>query len=1153
MKHETIQTIIGVYLVLVCAAVFAQQPTGSILGIVTDPSGGVVPHAEVTVTNRATQAALKLKTTSAGAYTASSLPPGIYEVRVEVEGFKTTVRILTVEVGRVTTADVQLELGSKTEIVTVEARPVAVNPVQTSIEGVVTTDLIRNLPLNGRNFLDLGQLEPGVQIQDGSALGKEQYAALSIGGSSGRTTRVTLDGVDVSDEMLGAATLNISQDSIQEFQISRGTPDVSTDLTDTGAVNIVTKSGSNAVHGDSFFFMRDSGLAARIGQESAPFDREQIGFNVGGPFVRDKLFWFVNYERNNQDGSVATQIPAFPQFTNTWSVPFDERMVTLRADWNLTPSVRTFFRFNHNWINGVPSGGYSLGGGCLSPYTNQSISNQTVVGLDVSNGRLVHSIRYSYLDFNNRLSEARNQFPGMPATLDPAGRDVTFYFYGQPWPAIVGGNYSTPSRGQQVNQQVRYDGALVSGRHSVRWGANLNVVRTNTWFLWYNSPTIELIVTDATRQAVEAAGQDPRDPLNYPVLDGILGNGLGWMTEIPSLGYPHGGAKNDRFHWYVADSWRPSPRFTLNFGLRYVYEPGQTNHDLGRPALLDDLIPGLSRPVRIDKNNFAPQLGVAWDLTGSGKWVVRAGSGFFYAPNVFNNTPLERGAFLPPGIQPGVVAPPHQPVQDPGTGGIIWDGTCCGGQSFSGLPANTPGLIDAFISAADAFKAASIAASEDFPSGPPLLERTLGVSFGGIFDPSYSTPYSFHLNAGIQRELRPGLILSVDYLYQKGVHSMLTREFNRVGAADTLSIPNALAVMDGLHGDLGCPPGPGGVDCAIASGATISDYGARGLGTCASALPGIPNPCAFPGMNSYFNSLAIVGMQGKSKYNALQAQLRGTMHNLGSVIKDWNVVASYSLSRYAATSWDTASNYNSATYNDNLLSYYGPATLDRTHMLSVANLFTTPLGIRLNSIWRVNSSLPQAVAVPLVSGGPDEVFFTDFDGDGASGEPLPGTNRGSFGRSISNPAKLNQLISSFNKNVVGTFTPAAEALMNAGLFTPSQLVALGAVASGGNPLPLAPADQVMLDSFITTDLRFSRPFKLWRDRITVEPAVEVFNLFNVANYDLPGNLLSPVLGGGVGSINGTTQANRPNRAGFGSGSFAQGIPRAWQLAVRVSF
>jgi len=558
-----------------------------------------------------------------------------------------------------------------------------------------------------------------------------------------------------------------------------------------------------------------------------------------------------------------------------------------------------------------------------------------------------------------------------------------------------------------------------------------------------------------------------------------------------------------------------------------------------------------SRRTRRDKNNFAPHVGTAWDFTGSGKWLVRAGSGVFYAPNISRNLMPERQDFLPPGIGNYVVYPPFLPVQDPGTGETIWNGTCCGGQSMGGLPANTPGLIDAVFEASEAFKTASLAAAAAFPSGATTFERTLRTLY--LYDPSFSTPYSFHFNAGIQHELRPGLVLSMDYLYQRGVHSILGRNSNRLGAADTLSVPNALAVMDRLHGILGCPPGKDGVDCAIASGATISDYGAFGLGICEYASPGFPNPCAFPGLNPNFNLVDILGMQGKSRFNALQVQIRGTFPNLGSAVKNWSLLASYSLSRYAATAEDTASCLSGAVNNDNVMAFYGPSALDRTHMLSVASLFTIPSGFRLNSIWRINSPLAQTVFVPPVSYGPGEIFLTDFNGDGRFGEPLPGTNRGSFGRSITSPAELNQLISSFNNNVVGTFTPAAQALISAGLFTPAQLVALGAVANGGNPLPLAPADQVMLDSFITTDLRIARPFKLWHERISIEPAWEVFNLFNVANYDLPGNTLTGLLSGNVGSISGTTRTNRPNRAGFGGGSFAQGIPRAWQFALRVSF
>lgn len=122
--------------------------------------------------------------------------------------------------------------------------------------------------------------------------------------------------------------------------------------------------------------------------------------------------------------------------------------------------------------------------------------------------------------------------------------------------------------------------------------------------------------------------------------------------------------------------------------------------------------------------------------------------------------------------------------------------------------------------------------------------------------------------------------------------------------------------------------------------------------------------------------------------------------------------------------------------------------------------------------------------------------------------------------------------------------------MNAGLFTEAQLKAPGAVSPQA---VRAPEAQANLDSFITTDVRITRPFKLRGERIKIEPALEIFNLFNVANYDLPGNKLTGTLNGATGSINGTTAADRPNRAGFGSGSFALGIPRAWQLALRVSF
>jgi hypothetical protein len=476
------------------------------------------------------------------------------------------------------------------------------------------------------------------------------------------------------------------------------------------------------------------------------------------------------------------------------------------------------------------------------------------------------------------------------------------------------------------------------------------------------------------------------------------------------------------------------------------------------------------------------------------------------------------------------------------TPGINWISGCSDPRFPAGqCPLGTPGLIDAVLSAWDAFRAAAQVAAANFPSGPTLFEITRSDSLLTPLLPDYQTPYTFQFNIGVQRELRPGLVLSVDYVRHRGLHYPMRRDLNRVGAADTLDVARALVAMDALHGTLGCPSGAAGVDCAIAAGATIGEYVANGLG----------RGQAFPGTNPNFNEMRFVGMQGRSTYNALQVAVRGRLPDLGDSIKNWTLVGSYSLSRLEGSVEDKAmSNFEAPINNDDLFAFFGPTTFDRTHMLSIGSLFEIPGGIRLNSIWHFFSALPQSAFVPQALGGPAEIFFTDFNGDGTVGDPLPGTSRGSYGRNISCGAAFNRVIDAYNSTQAGQLTPAGQSFVNANLFTTAQLEALGAVSS---TVPRPPAGQVCLDSFFTTDVRISRPFKLWRKRLTVEPGFEWFNLFNVANYDLPGNKLSGLLTGAPGSINGTTRANRTNRAGFGSGSFAPGIPRSWQFVLRVSF
>ncbi len=204
--------------------------TGAISGTVTDPQGNAVVGAKVTISNKDTGTSLSLTSSATGGFTTGALAPGTYLVRIESPNFKTSQVPVVVQVGRISTANIALELGSATTIVEVTGSAVQVNEEQATVQDVLTAKDIDQLPVNGRNFLDLATLEPGVQIQDGSTFDptKNGYSSLSFGGRFGRSARVEVDGVDVSDETVGTVTQNIPQSSIQEFQVSQSTLDLST-------------------------------------------------------------------------------------------------------------------------------------------------------------------------------------------------------------------------------------------------------------------------------------------------------------------------------------------------------------------------------------------------------------------------------------------------------------------------------------------------------------------------------------------------------------------------------------------------------------------------------------------------------------------------------------------------------------------------------------------------------------------------------------------------------------------------------------------------------------------------------------------------------------------------------------------------------------
>ncbi len=238
---------IMVLLALVVSA-FGQVPTGTITGTVLDASGAVVPKAAITIKNKATGAERKVESSSDGTFSAPALPAGDYEITTTVQGFRTSIREVTVATGSIITLEMRLEVGQTTEIVTVEGTSSQINYESHTVDGVITRQKIQELPLNGRSFLQLAFLEPGVTVSPGTTSQYNSLFSVSILGGDSNKTAITVDGGNIRNSIEGQTGMNFSQEVVQEFQLSSANYDLSTGITSVGSVNIVTRTGGNEFH-----------------------------------------------------------------------------------------------------------------------------------------------------------------------------------------------------------------------------------------------------------------------------------------------------------------------------------------------------------------------------------------------------------------------------------------------------------------------------------------------------------------------------------------------------------------------------------------------------------------------------------------------------------------------------------------------------------------------------------------------------------------------------------------------------------------------------------------------------------------------------------------------------------------------------------------
>lgn len=767
-----------ILVLLAAAPAHAQTPTGVIVGLVTDPSGAAVAATPIQIVHAATGQRRAVVTSTEGRYVAELLLPGVYLVSIEVTGFKRLETTATVESGTSTTADLRLEIGDLSDGVIVRAAEPRLRSADHHVSGVVRREQIDSLPLNGRNFLELAKLEPGVT---NPFRGGDNRVFVSFLGSGLQTiprigySRAAVDGANIVTPGTAGVLFQVSQDAAQEFQIATANFDASTSMASNGSINIVTRSGGNEPHGSGFLSYRDHHLAAYPGLRRDPanpdpfFRRAQFGAEAGGPIRTDRLFFFVAYERHDQKGVASIQSPA-PEFTSRggiFATPYVGNQFTVRTDGRLTPNHTAFVRYTHD-------GNRLFGPGTALPSAWQSRTNGLGQGIgaltSVLSPQVVNDVRVSYFFFDTvqappTADQCRGCFGLGSPPISISGAGIAF------------GNADRFSFG---GARFQLTDSLVwqKGNHRLRFAFDWEHV-TNT--VSNEFEPIRMVLWSPAR-----ARQDPSIPLptSFATIDAILQLPL----QSVSFSVGSGGASwrdfgprrvADLFRLSVSDTWPVGRRLTINSGLSWSYEPNALNHDLTKPALLAPIlgVDNLDAPP-VQLGNVSPTVGFAWAATEDGKTVVRGGAGRYFDPVVstnFNSLINERDLLAPLG-----------------TGRVSVDGSSIAWQGrtldFRDRPTAFRGtdLLNDWRAIYAELERSRRPGNRDF------AVRNLDLTKAGqsLYDPAYKTPYAIHLGVGVQRELTSRTVIGADFVWKKFINTYINGiDYNRWDSASGPVLP----------------------------------------------------------------------------------------------------------------------------------------------------------------------------------------------------------------------------------------------------------------------------------------------------------------------------------------------------------------------------
>jgi len=1083
-------------LLLMCLPLLAQTNTGRILGSVTDQTGAAVNGASVVITDLERGTSRSLTTDEAGAYVAPNLPPGTYKVRVEAKGFKSVERMgIVLEVAKDATIDLTLQPGQIAETVVVTEEVPLLDTTSSTLGGTLSTKEINDLPLNGRNYENLLQLRPGVMRYPGGG-----FSTTSTNGLRAEDNAYLIDGLFNSEPFSGQSIINgagiagdsatiLPVDSIQEFNLQENPP-AEYGWKPGAIVNVALKSGTNGLHGTGYAFGRDTPLDARnyfnpVTQAKNPRNLEQFGGTVGGPIIKDRLFFFGGYEGQRytvgNTGSISTPatvslggdpansvvdaIAAVHAAFLAGQIPNDVSKASLQiAGCTMGPPIScngTGFPTNPGTN---PAGPTTINFGLPN-----TVSADNAVGkVDYHlNDRNTVSGMYFFGNNSGTVSDAsqlqtewltqihtRAQVFGVNWVWTPSSRwaNEARFGYNRLYQPTFTADHNKPASAYGLDTGVT--NPLYGGLPRINVFPFYIFPQELGGFNWpkVQGPDTRFQFVDHVsytrgKHAIKFGGEIHHDAFSGGAYGGARGrikfvggsfdNGNSSGLEDFFAGLPTSGSQlvgdptrqihNWGYAFFAQDDWRIAKNLTLNFGLRYelntvVKEDHNLLGNFDPTVGLEQVGKQISSPYNGDHNNFAPRVGFSWDPTGTGQTVIRGGGGIIYET-------INWESFLALNNSLGISTVPTGAIIN-GSGGTAGGSIAVGTVNFPGSSLNWNGTV--------------------FPTGTINCAANPCSLLG--MDRNLKTPYVANWTVNVQHAFTNDLSLEVAYVGDHGEDLIDIRDINQVN-----------------------PTSPAEIAC----------------GHCEQN--GRPFFNQFP----YLSFIYQMSNLYRSNYNGLQATLTARNYH------GFTFVAGYTYSHAlddVGANWDFGAGLGLPSNSNNPQAEYASSDFDIRHRFTLSGTYDIPGKKGYGQIlegWQLNSIVTLAGAQPFgVMDAGTDVSLTGEAND-----------RWDF---FGNPKDFKSTPVGIPYYAPGTPMPAACATDAASIGATASLNAFGCYANGSSVM-IPPAfgtfgtmgRNIFRDTgFRNWDFSVAKNWK-FGERFGAQFRAEFFNLLNHPNFANP--------------------------------------------------